>query len=83
MSKEIRELLCQLCDSEYPVWFAANELWNKVMRRPDGREASEKIHFVCLNCFAKEADSLDVKPNIWQLITANPAPTPAQEVGND
>lgn len=27
---ELRELLCQKCGRDYPVWFAPNELWNRV-----------------------------------------------------
>jgi hypothetical protein len=65
----LRECLCQVCDQEYPVWYAPNELWNAVMRYPDGREASEKIHFVCINCFTKEAEQLGIEPPAWVLTT--------------
>ena len=60
------ESICQVCTGYNPVWFAPNELWNKVMRHPDGREVSEKHHFVCPNCFIKTARMLGIQP-IWRL----------------
>lgn len=65
MSKP-RELLCQLCNAEYCVWFAPNPIWNKVMRHPDGREASEKYSFICPNCFMKTAEELGITP-VWEV----------------
>ena len=65
--KEVRECLCMLCDKEYPVWYADNEIWNAVMRYPDGREASEKIPFVCISCFIKEAERLKTDVRVWHL----------------
>lgn len=53
-----RELLCEMCDREYKVWFAPNELWNAVMRQPDKHEWS----FVCPTCFTLVADERGVKP---------------------
>lgn len=44
-----RELLCMKCQQEYPVWFAPNNLWNRVVRRPDG---SDEWPFLCPTCFA-------------------------------
>ena len=61
--KEKRELLCEVCDEEYLGWYALNPLWNKIMRYPDGKEVSEKINFICLNCFTKEAERLGF--HIW------------------
>lgn len=67
--KEKRELLCEVCDRDYPIWYAPNPLWNKVMRWPDGREASEKIGFICPTCFAMEAERLGIRPKgeAWVL----------------
>lgn len=65
-----RELLCQLCNQEYSVWFAPNPIWNQVMRYPDGREASEKYHFVCPNCFIKIAEKRGLKTTGWMLTTS-------------
>ncbi len=62
-----RECLCELCNQEYPVWYADNALWNAVMRYPDGKEASEKTNFVCINCFVKEADRLGIEHPAWRL----------------
>lgn len=50
--KDPRELLCMICDHEYPVWFAPNDLWNRVVRRPDG---SDEWPFLCPTCFANLA----------------------------
>lgn len=68
-TEKVRELLCQLCNEEYSVWFAPNAVWNRVMRHPDGRESSEKYHFVCPNCFIKEAVKLGIKTTGWLLTT--------------
>jgi hypothetical protein len=46
-NKELRELLCMVCGREHQIWFTQNDVWNAVMRYPDGREASEKIPFIC------------------------------------
>ena len=66
MLQGLREGLCELCDTEYGIWFAPNPIWNKVMRHPDGREASEKHGFVCPNCFIKQAESVGLT-HIWKL----------------
>lgn len=65
--KEIRELLCMVCGVEHPVWYAPNDIWNAVMRWPDGREASEKIPFICPTCFVIEAERRGIKGAAWQL----------------
>lgn len=65
--KEKRELLCEICDRDYPVWYAPNPLWNKVMRAPDGREASERVSFVCPTCFTMEARRKGIKGVAWVL----------------
>lgn len=59
----VRELLCQRCDLEYPVWFAPNELWNRVAK--DGE------HFLCPNCFAVLAEARGASAIRWQLIPDN------------
>lgn len=53
----IRELLCQRCDEEYPVWFCRSEIWNKVHR--------EDEHFLCLTCFAILAEERGLVPTAW------------------
>lgn len=52
-----RELLCQRCNREYPVWLTSNELWNQVQR--------EGEHFFCPTCFAVLAEERDVIPTAW------------------
>lgn len=62
-SKDLRELLCQKCGRDYPIWFAPNELWNKIVR--DGE------HFLCMDCFALTAESRGVDPTAWMLSEEN------------
>ena len=57
----VRELLCQRCEQEYPVWFAPDELWNNVCRNYSGNE----IHFLCLTCFAVLAEKCGIVPAAW------------------
>jgi hypothetical protein len=45
---EPRELLCMVCHREHAIWSASNELWNAVLRRPDG---SDEYPFICASCF--------------------------------
>lgn len=47
-----------ICDRDYPVWFAPNWLWNKVVRLPDG---SDRWPFLCPTCFAMKAIEAGVK----------------------
>lgn len=55
---------CQLCNRDYPVWFAPNPLWNKVMRDPI---KGDKYQFLCLDCFALEAEKQGIVPTAWVL----------------
>ena len=73
----IREGLCQICKVEYPVWFAPNELWNKVMRLSDG---SEPQQFVCPTCFAIKAEKAGIVPTAWTLA---PESNDVFEIGNE
>lgn len=62
--KGLREDTCQLCGLPNPVWFAPNELWNKVMRDPD---EGDKYQFICPRCFAFEAEAVGITPTAWVL----------------
>lgn len=65
-----RELLCQRCGHDYPVWFVSNELWNAVIRGgAKGGEESPEENFLCPSCFAMLAGERGaVRPNtIWRL----------------
>lgn len=64
---EISEGVCQLCDRDYCVWFAPSPLWNKVMRYSEDGETREKYAFVCMDCFANEAEEAGIKPTAWVL----------------
>lgn len=50
---------CQDCGTKNPVWFAPNELWNKVMEN--------KQMIVCPNCFINRAEAKGIKPTGWLL----------------
>ena len=53
---------CQCCESIMRLNYSAkSEVWSKVMRAPDGREASEKYHIVCVECFLRECELAGVK----------------------
>ena len=64
-----RELLCENCGRDYPVWYADNELWNAVMRT-DGVEVHQ---FVCLTCFALWAVFAG-EETIFRVSRAEPGP---------
>jgi hypothetical protein len=46
-----------ICDRDYPVWFAPNDLWNRVVRLPDG---SDRWPFLCPTCFGMKAVEVGV-----------------------
>lgn len=59
-----RELHCEDCDRDYPVWCAPNVLWNKVVRAPS--EAAGIVEpFLCLTCFALRAERSGIVPTAW------------------
>lgn len=54
------ELLCQMCDRQYPVWSVTNEIWNAV--------AHDGEHFLCPTCFINLADLRGVVSHgIWRM----------------
>ena len=55
-----RELLCQMCGRDYPIWYAPNDLWNAVMRYGDQGNADE-YDFVCPTCFTVHAAFMGVE----------------------
>ena len=59
----IRELICQYCEREYPVWYTENELWNKLIQ-----ESEEEIHFLCPACFTKLYEKRIKKQTHWKLL---------------
>lgn len=60
LSPPKKELICQACDQDYPVWFTDNALWNIVT-------FNTNIHFLCLNCFAILAEKKGLKAATWYL----------------
>jgi hypothetical protein len=61
-----RELLCQLCDREYTVWFAPSNIWNAVMRG-GVRANPDEYPFVCPTCFALLAEERGIQTTGWRL----------------
>jgi hypothetical protein len=63
--REHRELLCDLCDRDYPVWFAPHDVWNAVVRQGGVDEWA----FLCPLCFSLIADERrpDLAPTGWIL----------------
>lgn len=76
MKKAVRELLCQDCEAEYPIWYCDHFLWNPLAIELE-REFGVPIHFLCLNCSAshitrmvkKVADAIDPSSRsvVWKL----------------
>lgn len=69
--REVRELLCQRCDREYPVWSAPNDLWNRVVRDHggDGYGARPlRDRFLCPSCFGMLAEERGIKVTPWLLV---------------
>jgi len=44
------EAKCQECNGKNPIWYAENELWNRVMGSPNG--------IICPACFSRKAEAL-------------------------
>ena len=59
---------CCKCGGKNIIWFAPNELWNRVMRKT-GMES--KYGIICIHCFVEIAESNGVKPTAWILNTEN------------
>lgn len=53
------EAKCQKCGNDNVVWFAPNELWNKVV--------DDKTAILCPVCFVKMAEAKGIKPTGWLL----------------
>lgn len=67
---EPRELLCMVCNRDYPVWYTPNSIWNKVMRpTPD---ASDELPFICPTCFAMLAEQRGIVSTAWCLAPEQP-----------
>jgi len=69
--REPRELLCEICDRDYPVWFAPSDLWNRVIR--GGTKGGDEMYaFLCPTCFATLAEIAGVETTGWMLTTEQP-----------
>jgi hypothetical protein len=51
---------CQDCQSENPVWFAPNPIWNLVMGGPEAK--GDPGGTLCPNCFIKRAEAAGQRP---------------------
>jgi hypothetical protein len=57
------EDFCQRCNRRMRFNYAAtNECWNKVMRSPDGKEASEIYGIICIDCFIELCQTSNIEP---------------------
>lgn len=71
-----RELLCDICRRDYPIWSAPNDLWNAVMRDDEGRDQHQ---FVCPTCFTIRAAIMGVE-HAFRVVPATPV---SSEAGSD
>ena len=56
-----KELVCEKCGRDYPIWFGENDKWNKV--------AGDDIDFLCMDCFALMYEEVLGEDAIWELKT--------------
>lgn len=56
---EKRELLCEICNRDYKVWFAPNALWNEVVR--------DQFNFLCPTCFTNMAAAHGVEYTAFEV----------------
>lgn len=63
---------CTDCGIDNPVWFAPNELWNRVMGDHTG--------FLCPRCFIVRAEAAGVRPTAWVLTEERAALTGGTDV---
>jgi hypothetical protein len=59
------EIQCDDCGGANPVWFASNELWNRVMGGPHAKDDPGGI--VCPGCFILRAEDEGIVPTAWEL----------------
>lgn len=75
MDSAERELLCQECGVEYPIWYCDHFLWNPVAERLTLR-SGVTVRFLCLNCFAVSAERIVKEKSdgvvIWKLDVGSP-----------
>lgn len=71
------DTICQSCGQPNPCWFAANEIWNRVV--------PERSGVLCPSCFIKRAELAGVgTKDAWKLVPVelrgNAVPTPSPKV---
>ena len=65
-----RELHCEDCQRDYVVWFAPNELWNRVVR---SKYLATPEPFLCPTCFTVRCDATGVEYTAFELRVETPA----------
>lgn len=60
MNDTRRELLCEKCSNDYPVWAGPNDLWNLL---------AKEYQFLCPTCFALILEKQhNVKTVCWKIM---------------
>lgn len=56
------EAICERCGRDNIVWYAPNDVWNRVMPDDGG--------ILCPVCFVQAAEQAGIAPTVWRLIPA-------------
>ncbi len=65
INKPITEMLCQVCDRTYQVWYVENSLWNLLV------QYNHSIQFLCPTCFTVLIQKISKKSITWKLSIPN------------
>ena len=58
------EAKCDDCGRPNVVWFAPNEIWNKVIR-PNGEVETDPM--LCPTCFIRRAETSGIEATAWKV----------------
>lgn len=65
---------CTECGQPNPVWFAPNEVWNRVIGGPEATD--DPGGFLCPLCFIRRAEAAGIVPAAWVLSPESAADEP-------
>ncbi len=57
------EDICGDCGGPNVTWFAPNDLWNRVARKPDGSDP-----MLCPTCFIVRAEAAGISGSAWMVV---------------